>query len=375
MMRTSLPLNVEVAVIGNGAAGQACAWNLAKKGMDVAVIGRGTSATEMSTGCALFGGNLKMGSFPEWSQACDRVEELVLGELPSVGLEMEGRARKESLLITAEGTLIREHLVQKIIFNGRAEAIGRLKVGVIGPSTGGPFDIRLLTKALSSKGICIQKMEVSPKKLTQDPLTALSEAASGLSADVVFIPPFLKLHEIAEGTVKMEKSTGRKFAEPVIPLGEAGKRFSDALGRVASNNGVRQLSHTYVDRIDPNGKDICLRLSSGHTVRNLYCKAAVICGGGIVGGGLGVTGRDVIDPLGLMDIYTPEGATGVIERALASGIRTGQDLAVHVKGVKMKNMFAAGACLPGCNVVMGAGIGTAMALGVIASEKAVEAIR
>lgn len=95
----------------------------------------------------------------------------------------------------------------------------------------------------------------------------------------------------------------------------------------------------------------------------------------MVGGGLGISGRDVVDPLGTFDIRYLEDETGnnVIGRVSSGGFRTDEKLAAFVKGEKIRNLFIAGASLPGMSIVTGNGIGDAMVTALIASRNAREA--
>ncbi|MCE5296736.1 MAG: FAD-binding protein [Euryarchaeota archaeon] len=380
---------VDVLVIGSGAAGAISAWDSAVKGLDVSMIGVGTPATEMSSGCIRFNDDR---SVPEGlgldrgdlEDAFSRAERFLIDEMKTSGLKMEGARRDQGRYYRCHGTIVPENIVQGPTSSGGLDRIEGERICVIGFEDRTEFDHRLFAKALAQRSdLRVEHIAVGTtngvlrNSSVDDLLDMFVDAAGSASGEVVFVPPFISLKDI-DRWEELEKRSGRKFAEPVMDLGMPGARLRDALISSASRAGVSITNGASIVGMSiSKGSLNEVTVRSGHRLQHIECGAAVFCGGGLVGGGLGVSGKDVIDPLGLFDVrYLREGdGIDILARASSGGIRTGPGLEAIVDGEKVRNLFVAGASLPGMNIVEGNGIGDAMATALLASKAATEASR
>jgi len=366
-------IETDIAVIGAGAAGLACAWDAAKNGRSVTIIGLGTSATEMSSGCIRFSGGHENKEYGY--HAAERFLKEDLSRL-----EMMGSSGTDVRLYQGHGTEITENIVPRINFEGRTERADKSCVGVIGLNGQTCFDARLFSEMLSRNDIGVERRSLDLTDTDvrnmdiSEAVDLFSAEGEKMSADLVFVPPFLKLKDLAEGWASLEKKTGRKFAEPVVDLSLPGARLREAMSSAATSAGA-----AYTEGASMTGMSIKdgvldrVTIRSGHRKREIECKAAVFCGGGIVGGGLGISGRDIVDPLGIFTIQYSD-HDDAIKRACSAGIVT-DGLAAIVAGRKVMNLLVCGASLPGMNIAAGNGIGDAVATAMNASRLAREAAR
>lgn len=379
---------VDVLVIGSGASGAICAWDAARHGQKVSMVSVGTSATEMSSGCVRFSdGRTSLNEMgldrDEVEDAGKLVERFLTGDLKKTGLFMTGSRERSVQLYRGHGGVISENLVPATTYSGRLDAIKERRIGVIGFEGRTDFDARSFSRSLvHGSDVRIEHRTVRMTELDSRNASAsaavdiFAEAAKGMSGELIFVPPFLPLRDISVGWAELESRSGRVFAEPVTDLGLPGIRLNEALASEASRAGVVITNGAGIVGMSvENGalKEVTVR--SGQRSQRIRCKAAVYCGGGIVGGGLGISGREVIDPLGMFDVrYLKEGpGSDIIGRISSGGLRTGAELGAFVKGEKVRNLFVAGASLPGMNIVAGNGIGDAMTTALIASRNAREA--
>ncbi|MFA5314266.1 MAG: FAD-binding protein, partial [Methanomassiliicoccales archaeon] len=240
---------VDVLVIGSGASGAISAWDAAAKGLNVSMIGVGTSATEMSSGCIRFNCERSVHEALDLDQeeledVFSRVERFLIDEMKASGLKMEGAHHDKGRFYRCHGTTINENIVQGPTSSGGLDGVEGKRICVIGFEDRSDFDHRIFAKVLAQRSdlriehITLGMTNVVLRNSSIDDLVdAFVDAAGSTSGEVVFVPPFMSLRDI-DRWGELEKRSGRKFAEPVMELGLPGARLREALMSSASRAGV-----------------------------------------------------------------------------------------------------------------------------------------
>ncbi len=111
-------------------------------------------------------------------------------------------------------------------------------------------------------------------------------------------------------------------------------------------------------------------------LRQVEVQAAMMlfCGGNVVGGGLDILGRDVIDPLSFFDIRNVAAGSSTFDKATHSGIACDPYFRSVRKGARTDQVLVAGAALPGLNFSNGFGLGACLTTALAACSAIEEAL-
>ena len=205
-------------------------------------------------------------------------------------------------------------------------------------------------------------------------LDALTESLQGIDADLVVLPPFTQRAGHDRAWKDIADKAGKRLCEAVTPLSLPGRSLVSAFGRAAHEVGARDLSGTLLERIDLKGDEVIALCRSG--LRQVEVRAAMMlfCGGNVVGGGLDISGRAVIDPLSFFDIKNAAAGSSTFERAARSGIACDPHFRAVRKGARTDQVLVAGAALPGLNFANGFGLGACLTTALAACRAIEEAL-
>ena len=118
------------------------------------------------------------------------------------------------------------------------------------------------------------------------------------------------------------------------------------------------------------GRVTSVVVRSGLREMLIGCRAVVLATGGLVGGGLAVSGGGVIDPMGAFAVGGPGGP--VLTAALSSGILHREGRALRSDGAVVPNVLLAGSVIPGNAFPLGRGLGDVMSSALDAATMALE---
>ena len=391
-MRRLPAIRTEVIVVGHGATGLFAAIELASTGHEVLLVGNGTPSSEMSTGCI---------TFPEeaewWGdlglddgcmrEALDRVDQRI-GKSLSVGpCTWEGSSEKRMALVTNLGTIMRTNYAPSTSSRHDIVTIRGAKVAALGLHGNKDLDPGLFSEMLRSEaGVETssywaapvpaesQRPDIVMNQGIRHSLDALTESLQGIDADLVVLPPFTQRAGHDRAWKDIADKAGKRLCEAVTPLSLPGRSLVSAFGRAAHEVGARDLSGTLLERIDLKGDEVIALCRSG--LRQVEVQAAMMlfCGGNVVGGGLDISGRAVIDPLSFFDIKNAAAGSSTFERAARSGIACDPHFRAVRKGARTDQVLVAGAALPGLNFANGFGLGACLTTALAACHAIEEAL-
>ncbi len=366
----------EVLVVGQGAAGCMAAATLARRGLDVVQVGRGTTATELSTARIVLPGE----------------REELAGVLRSIGRDHGLYAADAGRVdaITSIGTIISQDLTSMHDWL----ALPGDRVAVIGLRGNEDLDPDLACRSLSYR---LPSLECDPlwadpglpaaidtgrgRSLSEGALEAidsLSDVISELGQETVVLPPLFTGPHYDDALSRLEMVSGRRVREPATPLSNPGRRLQTCLATYAARSG----SHILVDR-EVRGfafegrRATSAVVSSGLREQAIAFSAAVLATGGIVGGGLGVSGESVVDPMGTFAVSSAAVGCGTVpplSGALSSGVSNIGGHTLRLEGDMTENVVVAGSSLPGLSFPLGRGLGHVMASALEAAERAMEVL-
>jgi anaerobic glycerol-3-phosphate dehydrogenase len=312
-MRALPRIETDVLVIGQGIAGLMCAWMLAQKDLDVAIVGRGTTASEMSTGCLSYPMEGKISSLLQ----LELDDEIWAGEMTE-GLfsSMMDKARNPYFgartnsvkVLSHNGLGLRTNLAPRFTFVSNEEEISGKRLGVLGIEEIGTVDSRLFARLASrtaqtevqSKKVDLEALEgtdtdrSTPPFRSDEMVERIAAVLKEYDADMVFLPPLFSLDDHLSNLDRLEQMSGRELGEPATPISLPGQRMCRALERTVLGSGALSLSGRRLVqlRINDAGTMDAL-LTSGLRVQGISARKVIHCGGGIVR-----VGTSRIDPKG-----------------------------------------------------------------------------
>jgi hypothetical protein len=365
----SLPrIETDVLVIGQGLSGLMCSWMLSQKDIGVAIVGKGTSASEMSTGCVSFPSDGKLSSLLDIEQddeiwAGEIAEGLFSSMMDKIKNPYFGSRETSVKVLSNNGLGLRTNLAPRFTFQSSEDEISGKKLGVLGIEDIASLDANLFARLASRT----TKIEVKSKELNRGAREEIDTVRSSTSSSS---------REMVENIAKALKEYD-EISEPATPLSLPGQRMCRAMERTVLGSGVLSLSGRRLSRlrVDDAGT-IDAMISSGLRVQEVRAKTVIHCGGGIVSGGLELEGSDPKDPLGFLDVVSSNDVhrDSKVERALGHGFRVDAKLHAYSKGERLKNVLVAGSALPGANHVQGYGSGAAMTTACLAARYALEGL-
>ncbi len=389
----SLPMvETDVIVLGHGATGLFAAWELARQGHDVALVGNGTPASEMSTGCITFpdeegwqeplglDGALVQESISEM----DRMLQAFLGAGPCA---WEGSISFKRALLTNIGTTISVNFAPITSYRYDIQVARGSTVAVVGVRGHKGLDPELFSvMARKDSGLEAVPRWVSPLhdgvRSTRMELgygTALAredllDSLQELDADMVVLPPMCQPHDHDQAWADLARDAGRQLLEAITPLSLPGTRLLRSMSDATISQGVRDLRGMVLGSLDVSEDTVMATCQSGMRTMKVRSKALLFCGGHVVSGGLSVEGQEVIDPLSFFDLRSSSTKGSPLARVARTGLACDASFHAFHQGKVMQNVLVAGSALPGLNFANGYGMGTCLLTALAACRSLEEGI-
>lgn len=272
------PLDVDVLVVGHGMAGLMSASLLASRGYEVAAVGKGMTATSLSTGClttyrnngdplntstvdtghlsnSVYPYSLSGGDSGALERELTRINEFFVPRMEDQGLHFEGSWEERHSLINQIGTVYQCSLGPNFSLAGNAKGLQEERVALLGLMGYQVFDPDLASRTINElfegAGVRPYWMQLSAigsrnhfgasevARLPSEELIAeMIEGVSDLSEDRVGVPPLFGLKDFNPSMSKIEEETGRKVFEVITPLSLPGKRLQEGMENMARKEGV-----------------------------------------------------------------------------------------------------------------------------------------
>ena len=358
-------LRCDVLVMGHGAAGCLAAATLARKGLEVILVGRGTTATELSTA------------------------RITLPERQGIAVLLRSMGREHGLYeapagrtqaITNVGTIAPQDLTSLHDWLVLPDD----QVAVLGLRGDEDLDPDLTCRSLSCRvpSLKCEPYWADPRTPTavdagrdgvlsqeaRKAIDALSSVLSELGQETVVVPPLFTGPLYDQALAKLEAASGRRVREPATPLSNPGRRLQACLLEHAVRSGCRFLGEREVRGMTLDGpRASSAVVSSGLRELTISFRASLLATGGVVGGGLAVSGEEVIDPLGAFAVEGPRGPP--LTKTLSTGVPHHEGHAIRADGTVASNVMVAGASLPGMSFPLGRGLGDVMASALDAAQR------
>ncbi len=412
---------VDVLVIGNGAAGLLAGISLGQD-HSVAVVGNNASATSLSTGCisvisqeaeASSEGRIDLESLARsvhpFSDIIERSAmnlEILLPEmfhlffraLADQGLDMSDDLFHQHPLLTNFGTEYACSSAPVHTMNGELTKMAGSKLAALGIGGGLDFDPDLVASLMhnnrwrlrttahwaSIKDLRGRKNcnpgEIAEVFRSDEAAEELIEAIKGLSEENVMIPPLFPLSNYSSGMIGLRRKSGRNVFEAVTPLSLPGLRLQGAMERAAQAEGCRILKGRSAVKLQIEDDVVTGAVLGSRTRRRLYrFNSVIIATGDVIGGGLAIKGREIVDPFDSLKVATfpprskRAAGPGVAEAAEEIGYLVGNDMRLMTKdGRTLRNAFGAGAALAGFSFPTGVGLGGSLLTAYVAAKSVQE---
>lgn len=423
-MRELKPLHVDALVIGHGAAGLMAASSLAEDN-NVAVVGKGTTATSLSTGCVSY---IRKDIFKQEQGIIDlealarsvhpfadiierssltleevlpQVSSFLFRSLSDQGLEMTDDTFHFVDMLTNAGTRYACSIAPTFTAAGRLDRLEGEQLALLGISGQGDLDPELVAamSARELEGVKVRPHRYAMKGLKgrsgmtsaevafhlrpEGNLEELAAAIRELGEDHVAIPPLFELQRLHKGMSELSTTTGRNVFELVTPMSLPGQRLQEAMERAAVGHGCRLLKNHLVTKLEVHGARVAAAIIQTPTrVQRVTFNSVILATGDLVGGGLALQGREVVDPFSAFNV----GKFGEME---ALPDQTGYDAAMRAfveagylvtndmrlltrEGKPFENAFGAGAALASFSFPTGVGLGGELLTAWVAAEYARE---
>lgn len=265
----------EVVVIGNGAAGLVAASRLASRGKRVALLGKGTPATALSTSCLDIGDpSLRAFLLPRLERQGLRYVGDGLRLITDIGssfsclLAQEWMARADGM---QRPEMVRFPMLQGRALVDRSTVTGEVVVG--SKCFDRCFTLSSLARALVSEDGYVELLH------------ALSKAG-----DEILVPPVLGGKAIR----RLGADLGATVAETVTPMSAQGRRLHAAMLKMACAEGVEVLDGREAIGISMEGR---VSVRSGMRLSGIEAGSIIIATGGLITMGIVPEGRKVEFPL------------------------------------------------------------------------------
>ncbi|MEM0448501.1 MAG: hypothetical protein QW520_01590 [Methanomassiliicoccales archaeon] len=423
-MKELKPMHTDILVVGHGASGLLAASALAKDN-NVLVVGRGTTATSLSTGCISYVrkdilrqernridlGALALSVHPfndiiergslSLEEILPEVSRFFLRSLSDQGLEMTDDAFNFFDMLTNAGNIYSCSIAPYFTASGRLDRMQGQRMALLGLEGFRDLDSRLVALMCESRLEDIRvrahqrrlrlagrsgDMTCSEASMAMRSLEAqeeISSIISDLSEDNVAIPPLFDLHHLHRGMSALCARTGRNVFELVTPLSLPGQRLQQALVRSAINHGCRLFCDRVVTRLQVEGaRIVAARIETPTRTQRVSFNSMILATGNLVGGGLILRGQEVIDPFSIFKVgrfgeiqSLPEqtGYDTFMRSVVESGyLVTNEMRLIDKDGKPFENAFGAGAALASFSFPTGVGLGGELLTAWVAAKYAGE---
>lgn len=423
-MRELKTIQVDALVIGHGASGLMAASALASGNNNVLVVGKGATATSLSTGCVSY---IRKDIFKEERGSIDlealarsvhpfndiiersslsleeilpQVSQFFLRSLSDQGLEMTDDAFHFFDMLTNAGTRYACSIAPSFTASGRLERMEGGHLALLGIEGQRDLDPRLVASmgARDLRGIRTRPYWRKLSCLDRGGMTAteaalrfrrnggaeeLAGVIKDLEEDHVAIPPFFNLQGLHKGMSELCSSTGRNVFELVTPLSLPGQRIQDAMERAALGHGCRLLRNHLVKRLEAKeNRVVSATIETPTRTQRISFNSVIVATGDLVGGGLALNGREVVDPLSTFKVGRfgesepfPDqtGYDTVMRQVVETGyLVTSEMRLINKEGRPFENAFGAGSALASFSFPTGVGLGGELLTAWVAAEYAKE---
>ncbi len=408
---------VDVLIIGQGAAGLLAGISLGKD-HSVAVVGCQASATSLSTGCiSVFsqeaetgsGGRINLESLARsvhpFSSIIERsamnletllpeMSRMFFRALADQGLDMSDDLFRQHPLLTNMGTEYTCSSAPVHTLNGRLDRMMGSKLAVLGIAGGLDLDADLVPRLIDAKRwrlrvtshwVSIKALkgrrncnpgEIAETFRSEEAFEQLITTIKDLDEENVMIPPLFPLSNYSSRMTALRQKSGRNAFEAVTPLSLPGQRLQGAMERAAQTEGCRMLKGRTAVKLQIEDDFVTGAIISSRTRRRLYhFNSIIIATGDVIGGGLAIKGREIVDPFDVLKVATfPPHAdeikgAGMAEAAEETGYLVGNDMRLISKeGRPLRNAFGAGAALAGFSFPTGVGLGGSLLTSFVAAK-------
>ena len=393
----------------------------------MAVIGRATTATALSTGCVTLYRppgivlsplrtdfemlnrlvspfNSIVGQEPESiAGALNELRGFLMPRLEEQGLPMSGDFNQSHCLISNIGSPYSCSINPRYSENGRLDLSERKTIALLGFLGLRGFDpdlaASIFKSAVGRRGIRAywtqipeirERYDVSPSEVAarsdHSPVEEhIGRSIKELDEEIIGIPPVFGLSQYQKKMGHLERDTGKRIFEVVTPLSLPGHRLQTALERVAAREGCRLLKGlTAIDMEFSGNHASSVTVRSRSREQRITFSKMILASGNLVSGGL-VTNVDepdqIVPPLqadtgrmpSTLSVSDTSLGSQALRSAMTTGIRTDADFhVVCKKGEVLDNVFVAGSALSGFSLPTGVGLGGVMFTSWIAAENAME---
>ena len=216
--------------------------------------------------------------------------------------------------------------------------------------------------------------EIAEAFRSEEALEQMVEAVKDLDEENVMIPPLFPLSIYSNRMTSLRRKTGRNVFEAVTPLSLPGLRLQSAMERAALSAGCRLLKGRTAVKLLIEGDIVTGAVLSTRTRRRIYhFNSIIIATGDVIGGGLAIRGRRIVDPLDSLKVATfpsrSGGVTALAESAEETGYLVGNDMRLISKEDRpLRNAFGAGAALAGFSFPTGVGLGGSLLTAFVAAK-------
>ncbi len=419
-----LPLiKVDALVIGHGASGLMAASALASQNNNVLVVGKGTTSTSLSTGCVSYirkdimsqeKGSIDLEALARsvhpfndiiergalsLEEVLPRVSSFFLRSLSDQGLEMTDDAFHFFDMLTNAGTSYSCSIAPYFTVAGRLDRLEGERLALLGIEGQRDLDPRLVASMIREH---LPRTKIRPywRKLScmsgRD-MTSIEAASrfqkgghqellrvlSDLDEDNVAIPPLYGLQTVQKGMSDLCSRSGKNVFELVTPMSLPGLRLQEAMEKAALGNGCRLLKNHMVTRLEVSGERVVsATIETPTRKQQVHFNSLILATGDLVGGGLSLVGREVVDPFSTFKIGRfgePEampnqtGYDSFMRQIIESGYLVTSEMRLMSKdGRPFENAFGAGAALASFSFPTGVGLGGELLTAWVAAEYAKE---
>jgi len=394
-------ISVDCLIIGHGITGLFTASVLRSHGMSVGVVGTGSTATSLSTGCLSTCSGPKgecaeplpvllADRYPyslEGDQLPDSLGEIsshLLPRLGEAGIEYGGEILGQRRFIANIGTVYASSLAPSFTLAGELDRVMEEDVALLGLLGHSDLDPDLahamlpdwlsphirpywMQPSLLADRPFFLATEMDALSSAEEVVEELSAALADLPHDLVGLPPLFGLRNWRK-MGELERMSGRQVFEIVTPLSLPGLRLQQAMEEIVHRGGTRLMRGWRASHIEMSGSEaVWASLRSRGGELRVEFSHLLLTTGDLVGGGLGYESgvRECFSTFLTSDIDDPTDLRAVSR----SGLLADSEMRLTLEdGRKALNVHGAGSALSGFTYPEGVGMVGCLLTGLIASR-------